>query len=58
MNIELTKSQIRKIVISALLEKLENKDSELNFAIKYALCKVYRFGGDPSNYSQWELKKK
>jgi hypothetical protein len=58
MNIELTKSQIRKIVIGALLENLEDKDSELNFAIKYALCKAYRFGGDPSSYTRWEFKKK
>ena len=58
MNIELTKGQIRKVVVNALLEKLENKDSELNFAIKYALCKAYRFGGDPSQYSQWEIKNK
>lgn len=58
MQIELTNSQIRKIVINALLDKLENKDSELNFAIKYTLCKVYRFGGDPSQHSQWGLKKK
>ena len=55
MNIELTKSQIRKIVIGALLENLEDKDSELNFAIKYALCKAYRFGGDPSSYTRWEF---
>lgn len=57
MQIELTNSQIRKIVIDALLDKLENEDSELNFAIKYTLCKVYRFGGVPT-HSQWEFKKK
>jgi 3'-phosphoadenosine 5'-phosphosulfate sulfotransferase len=56
MQIELTKSQIRKIVINELMDKLENKDSELNFAIKYTLQKVYRLGHTET--SQWELKKR
>lgn len=56
MQLELTKSQIRKIVMDELIDKLENEDSELNFAIKYTLQKVYRLGH--TGNSQWELKKK
>ena len=56
MQVELTKSQIRKIVINELIDKLENEDSELNFAIKYTLQKAYRLGH--TGNSQWELKKK
>jgi len=56
MQVELTKSQIRKIVMHELIDKLESEDSELNFAIKYTLQKVYRLGH--TDNSQWELKKK
>lgn len=58
MIVQLTKSQIRRLVIDALVDRLEDKDSELNFAIKYVLCKAFRFGGDPTPYSQWELRNK
>ena len=56
MNVELTKSQIRKIVMTELINRIPNEPNEINFALKYVLSKEFRVGN--ASYCDWEIKKK